>query len=180
MKRMVSAVIVLVLCLGLIGCENSDTEKLKKENDDLKKQIAVLQGDKGASVAVQNVNNGKDVSNPDPLEIIEKEQVETAHGYVSTCFTVKNNTDKIINTITLDISELDENHNIIGTTYPQKPNNLSPSQTIKIDCIHRDDIGVKYLKVDGYNYSVYDDKTDTGMGEHKKGKFKENIVLDIK
>ncbi len=72
-------------------------------------------------------------------------------GFKNFAATVKNNTDKTINTITVSMIMLDDKGNICSTTYPQMPNRIEPGQSITIDGL-TDLKEAKYFTVDNFSY----------------------------
>ena len=75
------------------------------------------------------------------------------YEYIETQFTIKNLTDKNINTFTLHIGEYDKDKNLISGTYPQIPENIAPGETAVISATHSMDFElIQNVRVTGYNY----------------------------
>lgn len=86
-------------------------------------------------------------------------------GFINYGINVQNNTEEIINTISLNVIYLDSNGNISGTTYPQEGSNVSPGQSIMMKGIEESG-KYAYVTVDGYSYY-------TSEGEYVSGYFSE-------
>lgn len=99
--------------------------------------------------SVSDLNQGSVRQND--LKVIAAEVDSIEYGWCNFHFVIENCSDESIHTVSLNISLLDDNGNIVSTTYPQIPSTIKPGQSAAIDtCIEE---GKAYSAVvDGYSY----------------------------
>ena len=162
MKKFIALTLMSALALSCIGCgNNAEMERLKKENEELKEE---LNGFKN-STELPNATSEKDISSS--LELVSQQKIDNEYNntdYVGVNFVIKNNTEKDINTITLNISELDSDGNIISTTHPQESATVTPNQTITINSLSKNDVYA--VQLDSYSY--YTDNENYIQGNFPK------------
>lgn len=100
---------------------------------------------------------------------------KSEYGYYLISFKVTNGTSQSIDTLTINISFLDENGDIIDNSYPQVPDVVQPGQSINIEGIVEANSEIKYTSVTGVTYSgadeeyyevkFFDEVEKTPMGE---------------
>ena len=79
--------------------------------------------------------------------------------YISLILSLQNNTDQIINGITLNICVIDEDENIIATINPQKPERLRPGKTMSFDVQIDKGLNAYATYVDGFSYQENNGET---------------------
>lgn len=79
--------------------------------------------------------------------------------YILLKLSLQNNTDQIINGITLNICVIDENENIIATINPQKPERLRPGKTMSFDVQIDKGLNAYATYVDGFSYQENNGET---------------------
>lgn len=107
------------------------------------------------------LGNGEDALNIKNIQF----NGDNGFGFINYEMTVQNNTDEVINTISLNVIYLDANGNISGYTYPQEGSNVAPGQSITIAGIGETG-KYAYVSLDGYSYYTDD-------GEYVSGYFSE-------
>lgn len=111
-------------------------------------------------------NSVKLGSGGDPLSIKNiQSNGDNGVGFIGYGLTVQNDTDEVINTISLNVIYLDDNGNISGSTYPQEESDVAPGQSITIEGMG-EAWKYAYVTVDGYSYYTAD-------GEYVSGYFSE-------
>lgn len=132
--KAMTLIIVAILMVSITACGSSNTSDESVVNTSLIQEVAVA------------------------LEITDA-HYDGLDEYYYHCFsfTVKNCTDEVINTVSIDINFLDENGNIVGTSYPQESSRLQPEQTMVMDCLCEEALGAYSAVVDGYSYYCGDD-----------------------
>ena len=96
------------------------------------------------------------------LVVKELQYLGEDYGFKNFSVVVENNTDKVINTVTINMILLDENGNIIECSYPQGPNSVKPGQSITIDGLTSNK-NAKYFTVDGFSYYFENDEYVDGF-----------------
>ena len=143
MKKILVVALSVALLLSTTACgTNSELEAIKQKNEQLKQTIDELQKD----LAQQT-------SSPQSTDAPKQSDYLASDGNIETQFTIKNLTDKNINTFTLHIGEYDKDKNLISGTYPQIPENIAPGETAVISATHSMDFElIQNVRVTGYNY----------------------------
>lgn len=197
-KIILSALICLMCAVFATGCGSSTDSDLARENEELRQQLSELQGNQdseetsddaamedantetatAATSSITEATGSDDTAGLAPFEVISMEQGATEYGFMSTYYTLKNNTDQVITNVTLTISDMDANGTIISTSYGSASVNVDPGQSIRVKALHEENPEIKSVKLDGYGYYIYDATSQTGMGEYKSGKF-QNLTLAI-
>lgn len=95
------------------------------------------------------------------LVVKELQYLGEGFGFKNFSVVVENNTDKVINTVTINVVLLDENGNIIECPCPQVPNSVKPGQSITIDGLTMKE-NAQYFTVDGFSY--YSEGGEYGRG----------------
>lgn len=159
MKKLLTVLIAVAITMSCTACGNSEElEALREENEELRQQSTMIDPTE------------KPVENTSKIELIEqlKEINTKAPEYIDAYFTVKNNTGNDINTLTLNIKELDENGNIISTTHPQEGIVISDGQNVTISAVVKSDTYA--LQLDSYSY--YE---GSELNNYISGRFDKNI-----
>lgn len=127
-KKILSFLLVLLLCIGLVGCSSNSSSSDVGETEDTNNDV-IFEG----------------------YEVKENES-----GYYDCIFKVKNNTDKKIVFQGISIYELDDNGDILDkwNSYNQNAINaeLDPGQSISFDTSHEISSGIKKIKSTSYSY----------------------------
>lgn len=89
---------------------------------------------------------------------IETDDSEDYEGdeYIDIKTKVTNNSNEIINTITIDFSLYDDSNTILETTHPQEGNSIEGNQSFYIDALYERDLNVKEVKINSYSYYIGD------------------------
>lgn len=109
------------------------------------------------------------------IEIVTQTVSGPENGFWHTVFTVKNNTEEPINTVSLVINELDTSGNIIGTIYPQDPSLVQPGQTISLKGFHKNTNGIASVRATEVIYTAGENKlTDKTIKSNLKQEYLKN------
>lgn len=158
MKKILTVALSVALLLSTTACgTNSELEALKQANEQLKQTIDELQKDLAQQTSSPQSTDAPKQSDYLALDgniaVTKQETYGENYEYIETQFTIKNLTDKNINTFTLHIGEYDKDKNLISGTYPQIPENIAPGETAVISATHSMDFElIQNVRVTGYNY----------------------------
>lgn len=131
MKKYLSLLVVTFLMLSLVSCSG-----------DISPEVS---DDTIAADTEERTLTGGTVT---PTQIVVHEESD---GYVYFDVFVRNDTESEIHTITLEISCLDKDGNIVDSTYPQIPVRVLAGQSEMIDGIV--EVGdIQSVKLDGYSF----------------------------
>ena len=151
---------------------NSFNQKWSDAYNIRAKLITDFVTDYGLTVSSENAENLESVIASVPsLSFVEQSVTGHDYGYYHTSFTVRNDGTSTVNTISLMIKELDEEGNVIGSTYPQDPTPIEPGQSIAISGIHKE--GAYSVQVYGYTYYI----GESTSGQFIQGKFSDTEAL---
>ena len=139
MKKYLSLFVIMILTFSFVSCGGSGSS-----------------GDGDSSAG------GK--KNITPTKVVVHEENE---GYVNFDVSVRNDTDAEIHIVSLEISCLDKDGNIVDSTYPQVPVRALAGQSVAIDGITKTG-DVKAIKLNGYSFydkdnNFVDGKFDSSM-----------------
>ena len=134
MKKLALVLIMCLLCAFSAACGNSGSESEEADSNE-------------TSAIAENKT--------DIMTVTDCKFAEWSDGFDCVYYTIRNNSDKTLNTITANIVFLDNDKNIIHSTYPQTPNRLLPGQTVTLEAPYAHSIQPKYTYVDGFSF--YDD-----------------------
>lgn len=151
-KRLVELFQVVVAILFLCSCISIGQPAKKTENNNPK----VSATDSGKVVSSNTETMQPIAAKVDTLSVNNCEYKAGNGAYDYVVFTIQNNSETILHTITINIFFLDSEDNIINSTYPQTPNRLRPGQSTKIEAIYAKDPKLTYVYVDSFSY--YDEK----------------------
>lgn len=158
MKKILTVALSVALLLSTTACRtNSELEAIKQKNEQLKQTIDELQKDLAQQTSSPQSTDAPKQSDYLALDgniaVTQQETYGENYEYIETQFTIKNLTDKNINTFTLHIGEYDKDKNLISGTYPQIPENIAPGETAVISATHSMDFElIQNVRVTGYNY----------------------------
>lgn len=158
MKKILTVALSVALLLSTTACRtNSELEAIKQKNEQLKQTIDELQKDLAQQTSSPQSTDAPKQSDYLALDgniaVTKQETYGENYEYIETQFTIKNLTDKNINTFTLHIGEYDKDKNLISGTYPQIPENIAPGETAVISATHSMDFElIQNVRVTGYNY----------------------------
>ncbi|MBR2570699.1 MAG: hypothetical protein IKE30_01015 [Clostridia bacterium] len=88
----------------------------------------------------------------EPVSVISCTLSEKSSSYYTVDFTIKNNLEISISTITLTVIFADKDGNTVNATYPQEPQRLRPGKTQMIDALCRIDFAPTSVYVDEIGY----------------------------
>ena len=124
MKKLLVVALSVALLLSTTACgTNSELEAKKQKNEQLKQTIDELKKDLAQQTSSpQSTDAPKQsdyLASDGNIAVTKQETYGENYEYIETQFTIKNLTDKNINTFTLHIGEYDKDKNLISGTYPQ-------------------------------------------------------------
>ena len=158
MKKII-AILLVSLVLFTAGCSSGvsqekydslveDYEDSLAQIEQLEKQVKEL---KSAKNDASDPSDKKDSDGDEnPILLVDQQATGTQYGYSHASFTVKNNSNQKIHTLTLNIKILDKNGVILSTTHPQDSAMLNPGESIIIDALTKE--GAHAMKLDGYSF----------------------------
>lgn len=158
MKKLLSIGLISILLLSATGCHNSEIEELKQENAELKKQVEEL----------KNPTTTNSPQSKNDITILEQKVSDTSLSaeYIDVDYTIQNNTNSPINTLTLRIKELDESGNIISTAGAQDSVEIAPGQSLTMQSTHKKEVVT--IQIDSYWYYVGDEYVEHRMNDAQK------------
>ena len=157
MKRLVALLVLVSMLSILCSCSrirNEVDEIIKTEPSNIVEEIAILDGYVQNELAYNNCD--------DALQVMGFTVYEKDYGYTYYDITVKNCTDEIIHTISINVLYLDDYGNIVGTSYPQVPFRVQPNQTVSINSLVESDTASS-LTVDSYSFLTLTDEYVDGF-----------------
>lgn len=158
MKKLLVVALSVALLLSTTACgTNSELEAKKQKNEQLKQTIDELKKDLAQQTSSpQSTDAPKQsdyLASDGNIAVTKQETYGENYEYIETQFTIKNLTDKNINTFTLHIGEYDKDKNLISGTYPQIPETIAPGETAVISATHSMDFElIQNVRVTGYDY----------------------------
>lgn len=158
MKKLLTVALSVALLLSTTACgTNSELEAKKQKNEQLKQTIDELKKDLAQQTSSpQSTDAPKQsdyLASDGNIAVTKQETYGENYEYIETQFTIKNLTDKNINTFTLHIGEYDKDKNLISGTYPQIPETIAPGETAVISATHSMDFElIQNVRVTGYDY----------------------------
>lgn len=167
MKKTLCIILSVISLLTLsCGCRSND---LSAKVNDLETRVTALEKGDASSKTKQDPSVTSKTSKKEAILLIKQEQIDDSSSkYITANFTVQNNTDIDINTLTININILDQEGNIISTTHPQEGSVVSPGQNITIEALV--EVGAYALQLDGYSYFE-----GSELEEYKTGRFNKDI-----
>ena len=152
----ICALFFLSICT--LGCE--DTSMQSHENSNNNESVNEIEQENNASQILEEVDHS------DPVMDL---------SYWKIRFKVRNISSEPINTVSLIINKLDEQGDILSTTYPQNPNVIEPGQAIWFECLVNVDEKADSVQVAGFN-CYQGDKTSGNKGSFIDGILEGKIV----
>ena len=155
MKRILAIVSCMAMLFCFVGCGGNETNG--GENTSVEKSEKVSEEETG-------------------IEITESEIVSREYGFWTVVFKIKNTGSVPIGDVSLDVEELDANGDILNMTYPWTEAVLDPGQSISVETVFEDNIGIKTIEITGYEYYI----GEAEDGNYIEKSFKEplKIVLE--
>lgn len=160
MKRILAIVSCMVMLLCFVGCGGNETN-----------------GGENTSVEKSENQTSEKVSEEETgIEITESEIVSREYGFWTVVFKIKNTGSVPIGNISLDAEELDANGDILNLSSPWAEAVLDPGQSISVETVFEDNIGIKTIEITGYEYYI----GEAEDGDYVEKSFKEplKIVLE--
>lgn len=153
--------VMLICCIGIItsvisGCGNSENSNPK------------LASTEDTETKTGDFN----------IKVVDASYNGIENDYHNFSFTVMNNTDKVIHTITININIMDKDRNIISTTHPQESSRLNPGKNITIEALAEKELNAYYAVVDGYSYYCGEDYVNGYVNESLEVAFDSSLKND--
>lgn len=142
-KKIIFSLVMMVLiysCL-VVGCNNKSPEKklTEEESTDEKKYRT-------------------EESDDCELEVVGYKVYEAIEGFREYDVILKNNSNQTINTVSVNVQYLDDNGDIVETSYPQVPVRVQEGQSIAIDGILEEKDNIVAMTVDYCSYYTENDE----------------------
>ena len=145
------ALTIIILCIGLGGCGSSTetNEKASKINN-VKNDDSIIEAE-GNNSSLDTANDNKEELSEDPLCIIGYKVYEESNGYIGFDIMTQNVSDKILCEAGVHVNVLDNDGNIVDSTYAGSRLRVFPKQIIAFSGLVEKGKGVE-LSAEEYSF----------------------------
>lgn len=166
-KKLLLACAAACLAFAVAGCSSTgaDSDKGDSAEDEARYPVSIngevyrTDSVEGISALIEenslvelSADEANYVEADDLVEVVSGEFEGSGYGFANFSFKAKNASSFAVDCLTLDVCLLDENGNIVDTTYPQEQVVVEPGQSIVVDALVDEGAGARVAKVTGYSF----------------------------
>jgi hypothetical protein len=147
-KKVIGLVLAGMLSVGMVGCGNNEPNLQGREVPSKMEEMPVVEEESVYDFDEHNILSFGTIS-VDNVPDYEGDE------FVDFKCKVTNNSDKMINTVTVDFAFYDEEGTLLSTTHPQDGNSIPSGNSFYIDGLYNTtEYNVKGIKIVGYSYYI--------------------------
>lgn len=128
MRRLAASLVLASVLFTLCSCGRTDYAESEISTTESNN---IVEETDNFSIDTQNESSYRNCD--DALQVMGFTVYEEEYGYTDYGITIKNCTDEIIHTVSVNVLYLDDSGNIVSTSYPQVPFRVQPNQTVSIN-----------------------------------------------
>ena len=153
-KKVLGLVLAGMLSVGMVGCGNSNEDKLV--GTDISGQMEEYKPEEKKEEKAPNKFDEYNILSFGSIEVDNTPEYE-GDKYIDFKCRVTNNSDEMVNTVTVDFAFYDEEGTLLSTTHPQDGNSIPSGNSFYIDGLcDTEEYNVKGIKIVGYSYYIGD------------------------